>query len=54
MLFVRKNKSNQQFEDVNFQNDVNDNENNLNSNQNQQTFDEQQNKKNKDDDPYIY
>ncbi len=54
MLFVRKNKSNQQFEDVNFQNDVNDNENNLNSNQNQQTFDEQQNKKKKDDDPYIY
>lgn len=54
MLFVRKNKNNEQFEEVAFQND------NLNSNsnqfdrQNENNIKQETEKKKKDDDPYIY
>ncbi|MGO1987941.1 MAG: DUF4064 domain-containing protein, partial [Mammaliicoccus vitulinus] len=58
MLFVRKNKTNNQFEDVNFQNDLkhdqNQNENEFDSNEQQQNRIEETDKKKKDDDPYIY
>lgn len=67
MLLVRKNKTNKtnnQFEDVNFQNDLNNNQNNFESNDNNRNNFEsnekqvnnldETDKKKKDDDPYIY
>ncbi|WP_016911316.1 DUF4064 domain-containing protein [Mammaliicoccus vitulinus] len=56
MLFVRKNKTNNQFEDVNFQNDIkhDQNQNKFDSNEQQQNRIEETDKKKKDDDPYIY
>lgn len=56
MLFVRKNKTNNQFEDVNFQNDLkhDQNQNKFDSNEQQQNRIEETDKKKKDDDPYIY
>ncbi|MEB7656389.1 DUF4064 domain-containing protein [Mammaliicoccus vitulinus] len=58
MLFVRKNKTNNQFEDVNFQNDLkhdqNQSENEFDSNEQQQNRIDETDKKKKDDDPYIY
>ncbi|MBO3062991.1 MULTISPECIES: DUF4064 domain-containing protein [Mammaliicoccus] len=64
MLLVRKNKTNNQFEDVNFQNDLNNNQNNFESNDNNRNNFEsnekqvnnldETDKKKKDDDPYIY